>query len=236
MELSGTGQIDQLGNESLGRNSQDVHLYVGRGEKGSHFRGQWPPPGMTSAMSRRPVNTSPELGTRTFNLQICGPLFAAKLAPNFAATDNLYEESRDCRPQSGKLGDQEVGEGDARIAATFGQTDRGAGKWFPNVLVDIPKDILRHLDLRVSACLPRSSGISLGTTSSRSRGYSRVAWEQDVGVTDGPWTGMENRSKTRLRSSLTVLAEREFDGTAQPVRAGTAALSRRAAAMPHRTW
>ena len=36
-----------------------------------------------------PVNTSPELGTRTFNLQFCGSLFAAKLAPTFAASDNM---------------------------------------------------------------------------------------------------------------------------------------------------
>ena len=35
------------------------------------------------------MNTSASSGTRTFNLQICGPFFAAKLAPNFAATDNV---------------------------------------------------------------------------------------------------------------------------------------------------
>ena len=78
---------------------------VGRGEKGSHFRGQWPPSAMTAAISRCPVNTSPELGTRTFNLQICGPLFAAKLAPNFAATDTwgdilqIIERKRPWRSQ-----------------------------------------------------------------------------------------------------------------------------------------
>ena len=37
-----------------------------------------------------------------------------------------------------------------KIAATFGQTDRGAGKWFSNILVDIPEDILRHLGIRSS--------------------------------------------------------------------------------------
>ena len=43
------------------------------------------------------------------------------------------------------------------IAATFGRTDRGAGKWFPNVLVDILEDILMHLDLGFCMCLPMSS-------------------------------------------------------------------------------
>jgi hypothetical protein len=50
-----------------------------------------------AASDRRNVALSREYssssGTRTFNLQICGPLFAAKLAPKFAASDRKDAKS-----------------------------------------------------------------------------------------------------------------------------------------------
>ena len=50
---------------------------------------RWSPGPMIRVGRTAPVNNSPELGTRTSLYRICGSLFAAKLAPNFAASDKV---------------------------------------------------------------------------------------------------------------------------------------------------